>query len=102
MNTAGRDFTPTQVALIAIYCKNIPHQEMSWWILKRNATGLQRLTEDMLDITKIKNNMVKPCKEELDLSILLSDIVMTIKIILRIRELMIIGSWIIKQTKNTI
>jgi hypothetical protein len=46
----------------------------------------------MLDITKIKNNMVKPCKEELDLSILLSDIVMTIKIILRIRELMIIGS----------
>ena len=39
----------------------------------------------MLDITKIKNNMVKPCKEELDLSILLSAIVMTIKIILRIR-----------------
>jgi signal transduction histidine kinase len=78
INIASHELrTPTQAVLAySDLLQNHPEQrDVMIDAIKRNATRLQRLTEDILDVTKIESKTLKLYKEDLDLSILLSTIV---------------------------
>ncbi|MDQ6722832.1 MAG: HAMP domain-containing histidine kinase [Thermoproteota archaeon] len=76
INIASHELrTPTQ-AIIA-YSDLLQHhpekRDEMIQAIKRNATRLQRLTEDILDVTKIESKTLMLYKEKFDLSDLLSD-----------------------------
>jgi signal transduction histidine kinase len=78
INIASHELrTPTQAVLAySDLLQNHPEQRDAMIdAIKRNAMRLQRLTEDILDVTKIESKTLKLYKEDLDLSILLSTIV---------------------------
>src|SRR6476646_6609951 len=72
INIASHELrTPTHAILA--YSDLLPHHpEKRHDIIKRNATRLQRLTEDILDVTKIESKTLNLHKEIFDLSDLLS------------------------------
>ncbi len=76
INIASHELrTPTQVILT--YSDLLQHhpekRDEMIDAIKRNATRLQRLTEDMLDVTKIESKTLNLHKEKFDLNILLSN-----------------------------
>ena len=75
INIASHELrTPTQAILA--YSDLLQHhpekRDEMIQAIKRNATRLQRLTEDILDVTKIESNTLHLHKEIFDLTDLLS------------------------------
>jgi signal transduction histidine kinase len=78
INIASHELrTPTQAVLAYsdLLQKHPEQRDAMIDAIKRNAMRLQRLTEDILDVTKIESKTLKLYKEELDLGVLLSTIV---------------------------
>jgi two-component system sensor histidine kinase VicK len=78
INIASHELrTPTQAVLAySDLLQSHPEQrDVMIDAIKRNATRLQRLTEDILDVTKIESKTLKLYREEIDLSVLLSTVV---------------------------
>ena len=78
VNIASHELrTPTQAVLAYsdLLQRHPDQRDVMIDAIKRNATRLQRLTEDILDVTKIESKTLKLYREEIDLSILLSTII---------------------------
>ena len=78
INIASHELrTPTQAVLAFsdLLQKHPEQRDAMIDAIKRNAMRLQRLTEDILDVTKIESKTLKLYKEELDLGVLLCTIV---------------------------
>jgi len=78
INIASHELrTPTQAVLAYsdLLQRHPEQRDVMIDAIKRNAARLQRLTEDILDVTKIESKTLNLYKEDLDLSILLSTIV---------------------------
>jgi two-component system, OmpR family, sensor histidine kinase VicK len=90
INIASHELrTPTQAVLAFsdLLQKHPEQRDVMIDAIKRNATRLQRLTEDILDVTKIETKTLKLYREDLDLSILLSTIVNDYKNNVETREI---------------
>jgi signal transduction histidine kinase len=78
INIASHELrTPTQAVLAYsdLLQKHPEQRDAMIDAIKRNAMRLQRLTEDILDVTKIESKTLKLYKEELDLGVLLSTLI---------------------------